>query len=126
MSEYDDLIEGYQPSVLATEDPGPLTDEEFQRMVEMAPRQGEVIGFVPEPEPPAELRSLKTFEIAIPGTHYVIYEGMPRAVVKTYPISEDAYVSANLASLPNPREDRARRYLQVRYRGFLCGDIANL
>lgn len=140
MNDYESLVEGYEGLGSPADDPGPLSDEETQRMLDTLVTADtiEPPGELDEPPPfedgdgfdepstATELRALKSFEVAVTGVHYVIYEGAPRAVVKSYPHSEDAYVSANLSSLPNPREDRARRYLQVRYRGYLCGDVATL
>jgi hypothetical protein len=125
VSEFEDLVEGYEglaePLADPAADPGPLTDEEHQAMEEMAApiishgmavadqatadALDEILGVpvVIDEEMPedvialTELRALKPDQIPVVGKHYVIFGGKPQPVVRgNYAISEDEHVRTNL------------------------------
>jgi hypothetical protein len=83
--------------------------------------------------PPAELRALRPDQVPKIGAHYVIFNGIPRPVVRgNYSVSEDEHVRSNMDSsdaLKDPdggRQARADRTLRMRYRGYLCGELSSL
>lgn len=147
MSEYDDLIEGYEG--LAAEDMGPLTDEENQRLEEsvvtardlMDPivqvvsrgTTSQIVGPLDFDTPVTateqhELRALKPDQVPIVGLHYVIYNGRPMPVLRGgYPTSEDEHVRRYpLEDVDAERRERAARTLRQNYRGYLCGELGSL
>jgi hypothetical protein len=125
-------------------DPGPLTDEEHQALEESLidvveitkeawaehdqPIVDAAVAIETElPVPTAdELRVLRPDQLPAVGQHYVIFQGIPRPVQRTVTMSEDEY-TRSIGTVPDPtRRVRADRTLRLRYRGYLCGEIASL
>ena len=93
------------------------------------------------PEPPPEipvfatdeLRVLKPDQRPVVGSHYVIFDGVPRPVVRgNLTASEDEFVRENLfindelRDIDGQRRVRADRTLRLRYRGYVCGQMSSL
>jgi len=140
VSEYDSLIEGYPGLDDPSNDPGPLTDEEFQALQEsVGPPTVLGIPVIEEEEMSedvialTELRALRPDQVPLVGQHYVIYGGKPMPVVRgNYAVTEDEHVRTNLDpddSLKDhdgQRKVRADRTIRLRYRGYLCGEMTSL
>lgn len=152
--EYDSLIEGYPGLDDPDNDPGPLTDEENQRLEEELVPAAAIAQGAELDEPPhepddwpeddqvmsdaavaieeqiplrlGELRALRPDQQPVVGHHYVIFQGVPRPVQRSSVITEDEH-ARTIGNIPDPaRAQRADRSLRLRYRGYLCGEIASL
>lgn len=141
MSEFDELVEGYDSS-LPKEDPGPLTDEENQALEELLV-PGTLMQVLSEeideaapiiaPKQVVELQILRPDKRPLVGVHYVVYNGIPRPVVRgNYAVSEDEHVRTNIGDFSDLHGDeglrriRADRTIRLRYRGYLCGEMSSL
>jgi hypothetical protein len=83
--------------------------------------------------PPADLRVLRADQRPKIGVHYVIYDGIPRPVIRdSFSSTEDEFVrsqideSDTLKDHDGQRKVRADRALRMRYRGYVCGEMSSL
>jgi hypothetical protein len=132
VSEYDSLIEGFDSS-LPSETLGPLTDEEHQALQEMTlpMMEAEPLTATSILADQHELRVLRPDQQPAVGSHYVIWGGIPRPVLRATPFTEDEYVRTNmdvagLNDVDGGRRERADRNLRMRYRGYLSGQLSSL
>jgi hypothetical protein len=149
VSEYDSLIEGYPGLDDPRNDPGPLTEAEGKTLMEVfAPDEPPVepddwpeeeqevtlgIPVLVAPQGESELRLLRPDQVPLVGSHYVVFGGVPRPVLRgNYAVSEDEHVREHLLvpddlrDIDGQRQARADRTIRQRYRGYLCGEMSSL
>lgn len=156
MSEFDALIEGFDESETPSSmgerpgDIGEVAGSTPAGSMQSSDADGTVVWEADEPphepddwpEPPPEipliplgdeLRVLKPDQRPVVGSHYVIFDGVPRPVVRgNLTASEDEFVRENLfvneelRDIDGQRRVRADRTLRLRYRGYVCGEMSSL